>query len=215
MLAKIVRLAPPDRASRTKRRIHDAAQRSFSEKGMAAQIDDIVRLAGVSRGTFYNYYRTVEELFEAVAAELSDDLGHRVYAQGLGLADPAARIANGIRYFCHHAHANRDWGYFLAKFGLSNESLQTALRDTALRDLSDGIASRRFRVRPEQAEIALALISGTVLGAFNIILAGIETPGRVGEATAEMAMRALGINDDEAAALSRTALPPLLHEFPK
>ena len=58
MLAKIARLDGSDRVSRTRRRIHDAAQRTFSEKGLAAQIDDIVHAAGVSRGTFYNYYRT-------------------------------------------------------------------------------------------------------------------------------------------------------------
>ena len=212
MLAKIARLDGSDRVSRTRRRIHDAAQRTFSEKGLAAQIDDIVRVAGVSRGTFYNYYRTVDQLFSVVAAELAEDLGHRVYAQGAGIADPAQRIANGIRYFCHHAHANRDWGHFLANFGLSTETLLRAIRDTAFRDLSEGIASGRFRVRPDQAEIALTVISGAVLGSFRLILAGIETPGRVGESTAEMAMRALGIDDDEASALSQAALPPLSNE---
>ncbi len=209
MLAKIARLDGSDRVSRTRRRIHDAAQRTFAEKGRAAQIDDIIRDAGVSRGTFYNYYRTVDQLFEEVAAELAEDLGRRVYAQGLGIADPAQRIANGIRYFCHHAHANRDWGHFLANFGLSTETLLTAIRDTALRDLSEGIASGRFRVRSDQAEIALTLISGAVLGGFRLILAGVETPGRVGETTAEMAMRAFGVDDDEASALSRADLPPL------
>ena len=208
-MAKIARLDGSDRVSRTRRRIHDAAQRAFAEKGLAAQIDDIVRVAGVSRGTFYNYYRTVDQLFSAVAAELAEDLGHRIYAQGVGIADPAQRIANGIRHFCRHAHANRDWGHFLANFGLSTETLLGAIRDTALRDLSEGIASGRFRVRPDQAEIAMTVISGAVLGAFRLVLAGIETPGRVGETTAEMAMRALGVDDEEASALSRTALPPL------
>ncbi len=65
----------------TRRRLYDAAMDEFGRNGVAAaQIEDIIRRAGVARGTFYNHYPTkdhvlleyVERLQEAVARQLAD-----------------------------------------------------------------------------------------------------------------------------------------------
>ena len=69
------------RVARTRKRIHDAARHAFSEQGLAVQIDDVIHIAGISRGTFYNYFRTVENLFEHVAAEMAGDMGERIYSR--------------------------------------------------------------------------------------------------------------------------------------
>jgi AcrR family transcriptional regulator len=37
-------------------------------------IDDFVRAAGISRGTFYNYFQTTRELLEATMITLSDEV---------------------------------------------------------------------------------------------------------------------------------------------
>lgn len=37
-------------------------------------IDDVIAEAGVSRGTFYNYFRTNTELMAAVGETLADEL---------------------------------------------------------------------------------------------------------------------------------------------
>jgi hypothetical protein len=87
--------------------------------------------------------------------------------------------------------------------------LQNAVRDTGLRDIEDGIAEGRFRVRPDQAMSALAVLTGAVLGSIKLIVDGLETPIRAGENLAEMGLRALGIDADEAAALARAPLTPL------
>jgi AcrR family transcriptional regulator len=47
--------------------IADAAFKTFAEKGYAAtRIDDVARRAGVSKGLTYLYFKTKEELFQAV-----------------------------------------------------------------------------------------------------------------------------------------------------
>lgn len=197
------------RAARTRKRIHDAARRAFSERGMAVQIDDVIRIAGVARGTFYNYFRTVEELFQHIAAEMARDMGDRIHARLASHEDAAVRVSNGIRHFCLRAHQEHDWGLFLAHFGLSAETLQMAIRETALLDIESGIASGRFRLRPDQAMGALALLSGATLAAMKLIVSGIETPLRAGETVAELTLRALGLEADEAAALASSPLIPL------
>jgi AcrR family transcriptional regulator len=197
------------RAARTRKRIQEAARHAFSERGMAVQIEDVIRIAGVARGTFYNYFQTVEELFQHVAAEMARDMGERIHGRLSSHDDAAVRVSNGIRHFCLRAHKERDWGLFLAHFGLSAETLQTAIRKTALLDIESGIASGRFRLRPDQAMSALALLSGATLAAMKLIVSGVETPLRAGENVAELTLRALGMALSEAAALASSPLIPL------
>ena len=53
--------------SATLERIHEAAKKEFLEKGfLGASLRTIVKLAGATTGAFYGYYRSKEELFEAL-----------------------------------------------------------------------------------------------------------------------------------------------------
>ena len=55
--------------------IQKAAWEVFCTIGMdAANIRDIVNRSGLSPGTFYNYYRTKEAIFEALSQELLNRL---------------------------------------------------------------------------------------------------------------------------------------------
>jgi len=63
------------RRERTSARILDAARDVFLKKGLRdATIDDIVRVAGVSHGSFYVYFNNKEHAFEQVVAPLLDRL---------------------------------------------------------------------------------------------------------------------------------------------
>ncbi|GIU88132.1 MAG: hypothetical protein KatS3mg009_2647 [Acidimicrobiia bacterium] len=68
------------------RRLLDAGMRVFAERGFhAARVDDIVRAARASHGTFYLYFANKEDLLRALArecAETLDDLASRLGAVG-------------------------------------------------------------------------------------------------------------------------------------
>ena len=52
----------------------DSAISVYAEKGIdATLIDDVIVAADVSRGTFYNYFRTTTELLAAVGEALSNE----------------------------------------------------------------------------------------------------------------------------------------------
>jgi AcrR family transcriptional regulator len=69
------------RATRT--RLLEAAVPALAEHGYhAARVDDVVRLAGVSHGTFYLYFANKEDLFRALAEQCADDAA--VLAASLG-----------------------------------------------------------------------------------------------------------------------------------
>src|SRR3954471_872217 len=55
---------------KTMRRLLDAAMVVFEKRGFhAARVDDIVKVAKTSHGTFYLYFANKEDLFHAMAAD--------------------------------------------------------------------------------------------------------------------------------------------------
>ncbi|MGH9302022.1 MAG: TetR/AcrR family transcriptional regulator [Acidimicrobiales bacterium] len=60
---------------KTLRKLLDAALIVFDKRGYhAARVDDIVRLAGASHGTFYLYFSSKEDLFRALVADVIEEM---------------------------------------------------------------------------------------------------------------------------------------------
>jgi len=63
------------RGQRTVRKLLDAGIEVFGEKGYhASRVDDIVQVAKTSHGTFYLYFANKEDLFGALAREVSEEM---------------------------------------------------------------------------------------------------------------------------------------------
>lgn len=76
------------------RKLLDAGVLVFATRGYyAARVDDIVKLAKTSHGTFYLYFSNKEDLFRALVAEVSDEM--QALAESLGPleAGPAGEAA--------------------------------------------------------------------------------------------------------------------------
>src|SRR6201991_1408968 len=91
--------------------ILDAAREVFGELGYeAATVRDIIRRTGLAAGTFYNYYRSKEEVFAALA-----DDGARRFAPILkelrtGTPDFESFVRGAIAaYFEFVADEHRNW----------------------------------------------------------------------------------------------------------
>jgi AcrR family transcriptional regulator len=70
----------------TRAKLLDAAVPALAEKGYhATRVDDIVRLAGVSHGTFYLYFANKEDLFRTLAERCADEAD--ALAESLGVVD--------------------------------------------------------------------------------------------------------------------------------
>ncbi|MEV5831962.1 hypothetical protein [Nocardia sp. NPDC052112] len=61
-------------------------------------------------------------------------------------ADPASRVATGLRIFVRLAHEQPYLGKFIVRFGLTSESLRGILVDLPMRDIEDGIAAGRYGI---------------------------------------------------------------------
>jgi len=72
---------------RTMRKLFDAGMRVFAERGYhAARVDDIVRAARTSHGTFYLYFANKEDLLRALAVDCADEM--MKLADGIGPIGP-------------------------------------------------------------------------------------------------------------------------------
>jgi AcrR family transcriptional regulator len=82
----------------TMRRLLDAAMRVFSDRGYhAARVDDIVRAARTSHGTFYLYFANKEDLLRTLAIECAQEID--ALADGIGPIAPDGEGARELRRF--------------------------------------------------------------------------------------------------------------------
>lgn len=114
-----------------------AARAVFAEMGYgAASVRDIVRRTDLASGTFYNYFKDKEEIFEAVVGELTGELLKR-HREG------RARAATAEEFFRRH------YAVYFEFIVEDAELLALARRNfTAIRTLLD---------KPDVRALALAL----------------------------------------------------------
>jgi AcrR family transcriptional regulator len=83
---------------RTRARLIDAARAVFQEQGyINARISDITDRAGLSKGLFYHYFDTKEELFRMLAEEVDERLAQALSDVILGHATSASTPRERVR----------------------------------------------------------------------------------------------------------------------
>jgi AcrR family transcriptional regulator len=71
------------RGQRTVRKLLDAGIQVFGSKGyFPARVDDIVKVAKTSHGTFYLYFANKEDLFRALALDVAEEIAALVESLG-------------------------------------------------------------------------------------------------------------------------------------
>jgi AcrR family transcriptional regulator len=104
------------RGKRTMRKLLDAGVEIFAQRGFhAARVDDIVKLAKTSHGTFYLYFSNKEELFRALAQEVAGEM--IMLADSLPPIDPGpegraelrAWLARFVEVYEHYGPVIRAW----------------------------------------------------------------------------------------------------------
>jgi AcrR family transcriptional regulator len=193
-----------ERRERMRLRLLSTAVRLGAEKGPAAlTIDDVVVGAEVSRGSFYKYFPSVDALLRDVAMQIANELIRMAEPVVQGSDDPAERVASGIRLVSRTAIGHPAVAAFLVRLGWPDVRGSDVLLEFVRRDLSAGIKQRRFVRMP--ITLALNVVAGAVLGAAHCML-HVDCEPDFAEQTAAAALRALGIEPDEAKRLSTRRL---------
>ena len=87
-------------AERTRRKIMDAAEKLISERGFDnVTVDEITAEAGVSKGSFYTYFKRKEDVVGEIAHEHFEDVRERSDGLESGVCDKiAAFLTESMRY---------------------------------------------------------------------------------------------------------------------
>ena len=191
--------------ARTKTLLLDAALRLFARQGVGGTaIHEIAAEAGVANGTFYNYFRTREEVVEAASLRLAELLQDEITASSAAVTDAAERMAIATRRFVTQAVRDPVWAAALIRVSTSSGEPLGRMAGPVLHDLRLGRRRGRFTYRSETA--ALDLVTGTVLAGMRSVLesrAGEEHPALI----AGLVLRGLGLPAAEADDLVRSPLP--------
>ncbi len=104
------------RGRNTQRRLLDAGAIVLATKGYhATRVDDVVKLAETSHGTFYLYFSNKEELFRALAAEVAEEMQalaealEPLRAGATGQARLQRWIAEFVALYRRHGPVIRAW----------------------------------------------------------------------------------------------------------
>lgn len=196
-----------DRREKMRARLIESAMLVYARRGAKASvIDEVITTAEVSRGTFYHYFRTNEELLAAVAAEVGNQLLQIVDPVIRELPDPAARVACGIRLALMVARAHPHLVGFMVRVGPRALGAQSLATVYLRRDIEAGIESGRFARMPPR--LAFDLITGPVLAAFHTLQTE-AVPDDYPQQMARAVLMALGVTRAAAARAAALRLPPL------
>ncbi len=132
----------------------------FSAKGVdTAVIEDVIEQAQVSRGTFYNYFRTTEEVMAAVQQAVGNELLSLVDLAIADRQDPAERLACGVRMVLQTGRQFPMMGRFISRVGMSGNIDHMPALGHLLRDLLEATAKGRFQLSDPM--LGLDLVVGT------------------------------------------------------
>jgi AcrR family transcriptional regulator len=119
------------RGERTRRRIIDAAERVFERDDyLTVGVEDIVKEAGVSRGSFYTYFPSKLEVFRVVAAEVTERVDASLVGRpesDRGLDHVEALCRANARYVDAYGRNARIYAS-IEQLGRVDEELQAAWR---------------------------------------------------------------------------------------
>jgi AcrR family transcriptional regulator len=157
-----------ERRHRTRVRLIESALEVFAAKGVdATVIEEVIASAGVSRGTFYNYFRTDAELLAAVGDAVSNETVGRIESVVGDLADPAERLAQGLRMCLHLALAYPLFARFFSRAGFNAIGPGHLMFEYVPRHIEEAVSAQRMDV-PDTAS-AVDLLGGVVLSAVHAI----------------------------------------------
>jgi AcrR family transcriptional regulator len=189
------------RASRTEARILAAALGVFAEKGPDAPVvDDFIKAAGIARGTFYNYFDSVERLLEATSVWTTGATVAAITDAMEAIEDPAHRVGSGFRLFLGKASADPVWALFIARVWKLGDLAELE------EDLERGRALGRFRIAA--VEVAMDVLLGGVREALFRIGGGGAPAGYVEQVVAQ-SLQGLGVAPGRIGEILRRPLPAL------
>ena len=190
---------------RTRRGLVDAALRLVARKEVGEiALFEVAAEAAVSNGTIYNYFRTRDEVLEAVGIAMAAEFSDAISVLNAQVQCGAQRLSIGVRMFVCRAAADHQWANALLRIIHFDQAVRSRLADHVLGDLREGLRAGTFAYEDEG--VALDVVLSCTTGAMRSVVEGralAEHDLRV----AEMVLQALGVTPARARKIAGKPLP--------
>jgi AcrR family transcriptional regulator len=191
---------------RTRKTILEAAFGLIgNEKGLTVRIEEICAAARISRGTFYNYFTSLEQLFEVLAIELSHDLNRALVSTWDETRSHAEGSNAAIQHYLNYAGRDPAWAWAMVHLSAYGPTFGAEAWDACYRSIAKGIEAREFDV--PNATVGRDLMTGTVMATVRTTLRGGRSQPRI---VAYHLLRAFGVPDARAKEIADSPLPDIV-----
>jgi len=216
LMKKIIQEEPEDyrllvgaqRREKTRIKLLETALTVFNTKGPdLAVTEDFITAAGVSRGTFYNHFKTASDLLLALSSDMSDEVLQVIDPIVLTLENPVHRFSAGVRLYMQMAYKYPLWGDFLRRVGTRIATRGQLIEIYLTRDLRNAVDENLIKV--DNVLIARDIVLGSIFYGIETML--IENmPTDYPEKIIFHVLVGLGVKKTEAEKIAFMELP-----FPK
>lgn len=197
------------RQIRTRAQLLRAAHDLMSEKGVdETTIEQITERADVGFGTFYNYFRSKDDVAVQVLDCVVHTLGqqNRMANQEAGVSDPVAVIANSVRLTAQEMMTNPIWRWWLKRTDLMVRRMNLGFRTFGIEDMRRANEQGYLDLPDNNVDASWSFLIWLLAGTITDIVEG-NCPPEAETAMAESIMRMMGVGREHATEVSHTPLP--------
>jgi AcrR family transcriptional regulator len=183
------------RQAQTRADLIQAAREIIAESGIEAlRVSDVTTRADVAFGTFYNQFKTKDDIVEAVVAETIVGLAQSV-EESPEFDDPAEALVASTRAIVRTAYDDPPLARLLVKLEQAESRFERIIRPQAGALLERGVAQGCFVIDDFETTLTMSIAA-----AFEVIRGILD--GRLGERAdlvcAEMLLRMAGVTPKRA-----------------
>lgn len=193
------------RREKTRRRLIAAAAKVIVDRGEErATIDDFIQAADVSRGTFYNYYSTREEIIEELWSTIAKDPFKQIAKSCEKADDAAEQLIMFARLVIDRANQDEVWGWLIYAMSRDEMTVNQDLRAFPTPELKLGLTQGRFSF--DNIDSARDYVVSLVRQTIRVNLSE-KRPEGYNSAIYKMLLLGLGIKESDANKLVSAPLP--------
>jgi AcrR family transcriptional regulator len=198
------------RRARTREALLGAAQQLLSTRSAdGVNVDEIVELADVAKGTFYNYFTDKEAIVREVEDGARTHLEDLVAQTNAGIEDAAVRVARAFAAVLSFARSEPIRAATLLRMSPNETNPDRPINVGVRQDIVRGLKSGRFSHCTQESGVVLviAVMQGGLSRALAVT--GSKKVVALGEHLGLSLLLGLGMSADEALPIVREAMSRL------
>lgn len=191
-----------ERRERMQTRLLDAVLDLYQPGHGGAQplIDDVIRTAEVSRGSFYKYFESVEHAVTTLGERFTAE-NMEAFEQLFGQEqDPALKAIGGTAMTISRAWHDPRWGGFTTHVDHVEYFTRASTTNQVVRGCLEE-ARQQGKMRFDSLDVAFDLIVGATVQARRRLVSGVEAPRAYANEILQRVFLGLGMQPDNLAAV--------------